>query len=138
MRIVEGLGEHVDRALEGGQPLEQGEKSQGDRLDVDRRPCQLAVVGRYRLGEPRADVRLAPRTRRLELIETEVHHHPLEPSTLVVERGGLAVEPAYVRFLQHVLGFREAAQHPVGEREEPRAVCFEGVHNGETRQPVSL
>ena len=80
------------------------------------------AVGEDRLGQPLANVLFSPRARRAKLVDRQ----PGGDSGDVGPRGGdlLAVldrlMDAQQRFLDDVLGFGDAAEHPVGDRERRR------------------
>ena len=130
VRDVEDLAEHEHRALGRGQRLEHGEHRVGDAVR------QLDVVGhvgrgQQRLGQPLADVLLAPARVRTEPVERLARDHPDQEGARVADLAARLLAdrvPADPRLLHDVLRLGGGAEHLVGDREEQSAVRDERVH----------
>jgi hypothetical protein len=117
--VVEHLGQEERRALGRRQPLEQAQERQRQVVDVG------GGRGRDRLGQPRPDVGLAAGPRRAQLIEGEPRHHRHQEAARVAHRRAIGGQPAHPRLLEDVVGVGGAAQHAVGDAEQPRPVGLE-------------
>jgi hypothetical protein len=126
VRVAEQLVQHVDRALDRRQPLEQRQERERQRL-VALHARVGARHGHERLRQPRPDVRLAPHARRAQVIDRQPRHHRGEERLRRLDVLG-AVE-AQERLLHQVLRLAHAAGHPVREREQQRAQLV-GCHVG--------
>jgi hypothetical protein len=73
--VVEHLLEEEDGTLLRRQPFEQDEKRERHRLGALEHGIRtFEFGGEHGLGQPRPDILLAHRTRRLQAIETETRH----------------------------------------------------------------
>ncbi len=109
-------------------------RSSGDsRSSVSRSATERSLAsdsGRrfdHRLGQPRADVRLAPRPRRLHAVEAEPRHDPREVRARLDDLVGRRILPAQERVLHDVLGLGDRAEHAVREAHEERAMRLEAL-----------
>ncbi len=106
--VVEHLAQQERGALGGRQPLEQHQERLRQRvghLDLVR------DVADQRLGQPRADVRLAPDPRAAQHVEREARGHRRDPRRGLV--GWVGPDQPHHRLLRDVLGLGHAAEHPV-------------------------
>ncbi len=79
----------------------------------------------HRLGQPRADVGLAPAPRRFELVEAEPGHRAAQERLGLAHRAAVGPHPADEGLLHHVLGIGDRAEHPVGDADQPRTQRIE-------------
>ena len=115
--VPEHLAQQVGRPLDRGQPLQQHQQRQRQRIrELGARGRAGRRVLDQRLRQPRPDIRLATGPRRLEDVDREPRHHRRHPGGRLVDRAFLARQ-AQERLLGHVLGLRDAAEHPVGHAE---------------------
>ena len=128
--VVEHVVQEQRGSLLGRQALEQHQHRQRQRVGhLGVLGWIVDAVGEDRLGQPLADVLLTPRARRAQLVDRQ----PGGDGGEVRARGGdlLAVldrpMDAQQRLLDDVLGFGDAAEHPVGNRERRRAQLLELV-----------
>jgi hypothetical protein len=132
--VLEDVLEQELRALLGRERLEQDEKGQRNRLralHLKVRPARIA--GEHRLRQPRADVGLARRTRRLEAIQAEARHDRHRKRLRRADIGLVRAAIAQPRVLQHVLGIRRASEHAVRDREQARPFRREDVRIHDVR-----
>ena len=116
--------EEEDRPLDRGQPLEQEEERHRHRLDLFgvRGRVPGALVGHEWLGQPFAHVRLAADAGRSKVVDRQAGDDRGQPGLrrlhrrIVGEDLLVADEP----LLHDVLGFADAPEHPIGDREEER------------------
>ena len=101
-------------------------------------------VGRDRLRQPLADVRLAAGLPAAEAIDREVRHDANEVGPRLADVGPVGALPAQPRLLDHVLGVGDLADDPIGDAREQVAVRLEfserigasqGRHDRTTRRP---
>ena len=115
--VAEHLAQQVGRALDRGQPLQEHEQRQRQRIrELGMRGRAERRVLDQRLRQPGPDIRLATGARRLEDIDREPRRHGRDPGGGLVDRAFLARQ-AQQRLLGHVLGLRDAAEHPVRHAE---------------------
>ena len=124
-RVVEHVVQQEHRPLHRRQRLQHEQERRRDRL------AQLGALGRpggvavaeHRLGQPLADVGLAPHARRLQLVDRQPRRDGRQERLVGGDRRpllALAVQAQH-RLLHDVLGLPHAAQHPVGDREHVSA-----------------
>ena len=116
--LVEGRAENVVQqeggALQRRQALQRHHQRQGDVVGL--------VLGGFNhgLGQPRADIGLAPPTRRLQLIERDARDDAPEIGFRRRDRPAIDLEPAQEGVLHSVLRVRDRAQHAVGDADQTR------------------
>ena len=86
------------------------------------RAARIVFRRDQRLGQPRANIGLAPHHGGVEAVEREVGHYPRQVSPRVVDAFVGHRVPLQPRVLQHILGVADAAEHPVGDAEQRRTV----------------
>jgi len=133
--VAEDVVEQEDRALDRVELLEQDEERERERvrlLGVAGRVAPRVVVGEERLREPLAHVDLAARLRRAQVIDAEPRDDRGQKRLRRFDLGPLTERPllAEERLLDDVLRLGDAAEHPVGEREEHRAQRLEALDRG--------
>ena len=128
VRHVEHLAQHEHRPLGRVERLQHGEHRDRDALG------ELDVVGHVgageqRLGQPLADVVLAPPRQRAQPVERLPGDDPDEVGPRVAHLGPTVVaqvRPPQPGLLHDVLGVGRGAEHLVRDREEQAAVGDEG------------
>ncbi len=115
-RHVEYVVQQEGRALKRGKPFEREHQSECHVIDDG-----LGWIGRLhqRLGQPCADIRLAPSPRRFHPVEAQPGDDAGEEGAGTIHRLLPAV-PAQPGVLHHVLGLRDRSKHPIGEPRQPR------------------
>ena len=86
-----------------------------------------SAVGGDRLGQPRPRVLLALHAGRAQHVERPPGRDRDEPGLRLADRGPVGGRPALGDVADDVLGLRPAAQHPVGDAEQPGPGRLEGV-----------
>ena len=115
--VAEHLAQQVGRALDRGQPFQEHQQRQRQRIrELGMRGRAARRVLDQRLRQPGPDIRLATGPRRLEDVDREPRRHGRDPGGGLVDRAFLARQ-AQQRLLGHVLGLRDAAEHPVRHAE---------------------
>ena len=108
--------------------VEQHQHRQGERVGHLRLLGRvIGAGGKDRLGEPLADVPLAPDPSRAQLVDRQPcrdggHKGPGRVDLVPILEHAMEAEQ---RLLDDVLGLRDAAQHPVGDRERDRPHLLE-------------
>jgi hypothetical protein len=129
VRVVEGHSQHVHGPFVGGQPLQEGEDGVRDRValfcGVVR--AEHRVPGEQRLGEPSADVGLAPGPRGGELVEAQVGQDRRQPGLGDLDAVDVRGLPAQERLLHEVLSLVRGAEETVGDGLETRPRSLEPV-----------
>jgi hypothetical protein len=120
---VEDVVEQERRALEGGQPLER--EQQRDRQIIGE---AFGGLGDDRLGQPRADVFLAPVAGRLHAIEAEPRHDAREVGAWLRDRRAVDVAPAQECVLDDVFGLGDRAEHAIREARQELPMRLEVRH----------
>ena len=115
--VPERLAQHVGRPLGRAELLQQHQHRELERLRP-LGPERRVGAGVHRLGQPGADVRLAPGVRRGGRVDGEPRRGGGEERRGVAHHAAVRALPAQPRLLHHVLGLRDAAQHPVGDAEQ--------------------
>ena len=129
--VVEHFAQQKHRALFGRQRFEQHDERERHRFRERQRSFRLApVVGGDRLRQPGADVLLAGRARRLQPVEAQARDDRRQIRLDGAEAVGLGRRVAEPRVLQHVLRLGGAAEHPVRDREQRRAVGLKEIDLG--------
>jgi hypothetical protein len=123
-RVVKGVAQHEHGALLGGEALEQDEEGQRDGLLV--LDLRRAGVLDERLGQPVADIALAPHPRRAQDVDGQPRRGRRQPRLGVVHVVG--VMQAQQRLLDDVLGLGHRSEHPVGHGEGQRTELVDGNH----------
>jgi hypothetical protein len=116
-RHVEGIAQDEHGALDRREALEQHQKRERHALLALH--ARGRVVLDERLGQPRADVRLAAMAGRAQDVDRQARGDGRQERALglhVVRR-----RPAQERLLHDVLGLGDAPEHPVGDREQEGA-----------------
>ena len=122
--VVEDVVEQEDRALLGREALEQDQHRQRERvggLGVAGRV--VLAVGDDRLRQPFADVALAAGAGGAQLVDRQAGGDGGDEGARRLDplAGVERLMHAQQRLLHHVLGFGDAAEHAVGDRERDRA-----------------
>ncbi len=132
--VVEHVVEQEDGPLRGREPLEQQQECHRQRVRLLGVPGRVgrALVGEQRLRQPLADVALPAHAGRPQLVDREpgcdrgqVRLRRVDPLDTLAD-GVLVAEK---RLLHDVLGLGDAAQHPVGDREQERAQVRVGLRH---------
>ena len=112
---AEDVVQQEARPLQRRQPFEH--QHQRHRNIVRQLARRLVVEDfvDHRLGQPLADVELAPRLRRLHAIEAEPRHHGAEIAARLLDRRAVGGVPAQIGVLHDVLGLGARAEHAVGK-----------------------
>jgi hypothetical protein len=79
------------------------------------RPLAVEDFIDHRLGQPLADVNLAPRLRRLHPIETQACHNGAEIAARLLDRRAVRCVPTQIGVLHDVLGLGARAEHAIRE-----------------------
>jgi hypothetical protein len=103
--VLKGLTQHVHGPFLGRQPLQEGEDRVRDGLALLGRVgrAEHRVPAEQRLGQPSADVRLAPHPCRGQLVEAEVGEDLREPGLGHLDPVDVGGVPAQERLLHGVL-----------------------------------
>ncbi|OKJ38376.1 hypothetical protein AMK24_12195 [Streptomyces sp. CB02366] len=130
VRVAERLPQHVHHPLVRGQPLHQGEHSEGDRLALlgGLGGAEHRIAREQRFGQPLPHVRLAPDAPRGEFVEAEVGEHLRQPrlgDLDALDVGGL---PPQERVLHDVLRVARRAEQAVRDGLQPGPGSLEQVH----------
>jgi hypothetical protein len=121
--FLEAEAEHVMKqegsALQRRQALQRHQQGQGHVVDL--------VLSRFhnRLGQPRADVGLAPTPDRLEPVQAQARDDPAQKCFRFAHRVSVDIEPAQESVLKNVLRLRDRAQHPVRNADKTLAQRIE-------------
>ena len=118
--VGERLAQHVGGPLGGREPLQHHEHGESERLGAFGAEGRVGA-GVDRLGQPRADVGLAAGARRLQRVDREPRRRRREERRRVLHDRSVGALPAQPRILHDVLGLARAAEHAVGDAEEPVA-----------------
>jgi hypothetical protein len=118
VRVVEGLAQHVHRALVGRQPLQEGEYGVRHRLALfgGVGGAEHRVAAEEGLGEPLADVGLAAGAGRGQFVEAQVGEDLGQPGLRHLDASGVRRLPPQIRLLHDVLGLADRAEETVGQR----------------------
>jgi hypothetical protein len=127
VRVPEGLAQHVGGALGGRQSLEHDEHGVVQGLGALGAEGRV-LAGVDGLGQPRADVGLATRARRLQGVDGEARRRRREERGRILHDRPVGALPAQPGLLHDVLRLRGAAEHPVRDAEEASA---HGLEDGE-------
>jgi hypothetical protein len=121
---VEHVVQQERGALEWGQPLE-GHQQRVRQVLGER--VRLGGIGALddRLGQPGADVVLAPRARRLHPVEAQPRGGAREERPGLGHGGAVGGVPAQERVLCHVLRLGDRAEHAIGQPDEEPAMRLE-------------
>lgn len=130
VRVVEGLPEDVHRALVGGEALHDGEDGVRDGFALlgGVGGAEHRVADEERLGQPLADVGLAPGAGRGELVEAQVGEDLRQPGLGDLDALDVGGLPAQERVLHGVLGLARGAEEAVGDRLQAGPGGLEPVH----------
>ena len=115
------LTEQEHRSLHRLQALEEYQERHRQRVGHLRLLRHVVLrSGHERLGEPRADVGLTPGLRAAEVVDRESRHRGRQVALRGVDLGALLgrAAPPEERVLHHVLGLRDAPEHPIRDREQ--------------------
>ena len=132
--LVEAEAEHVvqqeGRAFEGREPLQRQHQRHGEIL------AHLVRALRFqnRLGQPGSDIGLALDPRRFEDVEAQARDGLGQEGARFANGGAVRLVPADIGLLHHILGFRDGAEHAVGEADQPRPEGLEPVRGVAVRQ----
>ncbi len=119
--VLEDLTEQEHRSLHRLQALEEYQERHRQRVGHLRLLRHVVLrSGHERLGEPRADVGLTPGLRAAEVVDRESRHRGRQVALRGVDLGALLgrAAPPEERVLHHVLGLRDAPEHPIRDREQ--------------------
>ncbi len=125
--VAENVVQQEDGPFQRSKPLEQQQERHRERIRllrmvgwVDHRLSQLARSGQQRLRQPLADVCLAPRPGRPELVDAQPGGDGGQVRLRGLRLAVLDYGPVVMqeRLLHDVLGFGHAAEHPVSDREQ--------------------
>ena len=148
---IEHIVQHESGALFFAEPLQQvheGDRHVARELRVRLRRHNFDF--RERLRQPRTEVRGPLRLRGAQPIDREPRDHGRQPRFGGSQLRRVLLVPAQPRILQHVLGIRPAAEHPIGDAEQPVAMAGEDLdvcgrirahcyaHGVQTGEPCSL
>ena len=149
-RAVDDLGDLVERHAEHvvqheGEPLgrrqrlEHDEQREADRVGEQRLLLGVGLVvdAHDRLGQPAADVVLAPRAPRAQHVEAHAPDDRREPAAEVRHGRRVGAAQAQPRLLHRVLGLADRAEHPVGDRPQVRPVRLELLRPASSRSSTS-
>ena len=137
--VVEHLAQQERGPLLGREALEHDEEGQRQRVGELGLRGGLILACDQRLGQPLADVRLAPGAGRAQLIDAEAGDDGGDPGRRRVDplaAGERAVQ-AQQGLLHHVLVLARAAQHAVRHREGARAQLLVEVAAGHAARSPS-
>jgi hypothetical protein len=117
--LVEILAEHVvqqkRRALQRRQPFQRHHQRQRDVVGL------LGLVHLdHRFGHPWSDICLALHACGFQVIKAEPRHGLGQERPRVGHRRAIRPVPAQIRVLHDVIGFRDRAQHAVGDAGQSR------------------
>jgi hypothetical protein len=127
--VVEDFAQQEHRALDRRQAFEQNEKCHRKRVGGLRVCGGVGPgLGDERVGQPLADVLLAAHARRPQVVDAEPRHDGRQVRLRGVDLHavGLRLVDAQECLLHDVLGLTDAADHPVGDREQQRSQVFVG------------
>ena len=119
VRVVEGLPQYVRGALVGDS-FSRTCSSASSSASARSAPSAGSLRSVDRVGQPRADVGLAPDPGRLGGVDREPGGRGGEEGGRFDHLGPVVALPADPDLLDDVLGLGGAAEHPVGDAEEPR------------------
>ena len=125
---IEDVVQHERSALLFAEPLEQ--RHEGDRQVAREFRVRLGrhdLDFRERLGQPRTEVRGPLRLRRAQPIDREPRDHGCQPRLGGAQLRRVLLVPAQPRILQNILRIRAAAEHPIGDAEQPVAMAGEDL-----------
>ncbi len=115
--VAEHLAQQISRPLDRGQPLQEHQQRQRQRIrELRARRRTGRRVLEQRLRQPWPDIGLAAGPRRPQDVDREPRHHGRHPRGRLVDRALLARQ-AQERLLSQVLGLRNAPEHPVRHTE---------------------
>jgi hypothetical protein len=124
-RELENVMQHERRPLGWRESFEDEEHRHPDAV-VERDPVSrvLILAGGLDHGfrHPRADIHLAPRPRRTQLIEASPGHRDDEPAPDVLDLGKINPKQSCEGVLDDVLRLADAAKHPIGDIEHVAVV----------------
>ena len=119
--VIENLAKKKHGALRRVEPFQKNEKRDRQRV------IRFGRRRNERLGQPLADVFLAPDAGRLQVIDAKARddrdQERLRGSDVVVGR----FQPSNERFLQEIFGVGDAADHPISDGKEKTAILIELV-----------
>ena len=123
---VEHIVQQEGRAFQRRQPLQREHEGDGNvlgelglRLRVGR---PAGVLVQQRFGQPDADIVLALRGGRAELVQAQIGHQPREVGAGMLDGALVHLGPAQPGLLHDVLGLGARAEHAVGERAQTARV----------------
>ena len=119
---LEHLAQQEDRALDRRQLLEQDEKGRGERR---RELGGFLIRLGQRFGQPGAGIFHARPLGAAQMVDAQPRDDGREIRARGADVGVLVLTRPQPRILHDVLGFAGAAEHPVGNREQQRAMRFE-------------
>ena len=136
---VERLAQDEHAAFGRGELLQHVQGGDGHRLAQLERVewTEHRRVGQRRLGEPRTDIALPGHARRGQLVEGETRDHRGEEGGRLTDLRVLDPQPSHHRLRHDVLGVPHAAEQPVGDAEESRAMAEELVGRADARHRVT-
>ena len=126
--VVEHVMQQQHRTLLGRQALQQHQHAQRQRIrDLRVLRGVIAAVGDDRLRQPFADVLFATGARGAQLVDRQPGGHGGNERARRCDLLAGIQRPMHPqqRFLHEVLGFGDAAEHPVGDRERHRPQLLE-------------
>jgi hypothetical protein len=135
MAEVEDVVEEEHGPLGGREPLkhdQEGHRDLVEPLDAANAPITEADG----LGQSIAPALLAPRPRRVELVQAQASHDLEQVAPGIVD-GHVAPLPAEPRLLHGVLGAPAVTEHPVRERHERGPAGLEGSEIVRHENPIS-
>ena len=128
--VLEDLAKEEHRPLHRLQALEEHEERHRQRVGHLRLLGHVLLrSGHEGLGEPGADIGFPPRLHPAEAVDREARHRGRQIALRRVDLRALlgGAAPPEERVLHHVLGLRDAPEHPVGDREQQWPQLDEGL-----------
>jgi hypothetical protein len=121
--VVEHIVKQQHGSLLRREALQQHQHRQRQRVGRLSVPDRIiAAVGDDRLWQPLADIALATGARGAQLVDRQPGGHGGDERTRRCDLLAGIKRPMHAqqRFLDHVLGLGDTAEHPVGDRERDR------------------
>ena len=132
--VVEHLAQQEDRAFDRREALQEHQEPHRERVGgLGVEGDVVLLLGQDRLGEPRADVALAPHARGPQVVDAQPRGDGRQVGLGRVHLGAAArlLVEAQERLLDDVLGLGRAPEHPVRDREHQRLeLLVDVVHAG--------
>ena len=124
--VAEDVVQHERDALGGREALEHDQQREAEVLG-DARALGGAGLFDDRLGQPRADVGLAPHARGAQRVQRQPRDRGGQPALEVADLVGVDALQPQPRLLDDVLGLGEAAELAVGEPQQAGAQRLEAL-----------